>query len=360
MLLFAPLAALVPPERPAHQLLAEPAAGPPMPSIVLIVGDDVPLALLGAYGAPSFLTPNLNGLASAPGASAMTAAFTPASVCTPSRVALLTGRYPSQLSKRNDEEQPIDVGFECCEPPMNTWGPSSTLHRVMRSAGYHTAFMGKFHIDSFWHMLPKENERGALLSACAKLDEDALCVNQSCLTAAVEFATGADEAHAIQWRNLAELPNNPFHNPEELADLGKNFVKRSRAMGKRFFLHTNPSLTHSPFDGMDAAMQQKQSSLVSRLAAHLDSFDPYSAAQIAAWPDDVASGGHVMMGNLHDGFQVLAKATAWLDAALQPRPSTVNGAWHSRPSHLHSVPTVEVASVGAHTSRAPPYLRGPF
>jgi len=328
LLSIASLAALVPPERPDRQLLAKPAAGPPTPSIVLIVGDDVPLALLGPYGAPSFLTPNLNALASAPGASAMTAAFTPASICTPSRVALLTGRYPSKLAKKEHTEKehaekgPIEVGFNCCDPPIQD--TSATLHRVLRSAGYYTAFMGKFHMASPpFQALPEPNRRSPLLRACAQLDVSDFQVNDTCASAAVASAVGADEAAAIWWDNVNSLKSRPFHDPERLAELGREFVARSRGAGKRFFLHTNPTLTHEPLGPeMMAAMREKQGDMLSKVEAGLATFIPRSAAQIAAWPDHFALGGRFaitdqQLGRI-TGANNEAGAVAWLDASLQP------------------------------------------
>ena len=66
------------------------------PNIVLFVADDIPRNMLGAYGARSDLSPNLDALARE--GVVFERAFTTAPLCTPSRFALLTGRYASNAS----------------------------------------------------------------------------------------------------------------------------------------------------------------------------------------------------------------------------------------------------------------------
>ncbi len=69
---------------------AEGAAKPP--NIVIIFADDLGYGDLGCYGHPTIRTPNLDRLA-ADGVK-LTQFYSAASVCTPSRAALLTGRLP--------------------------------------------------------------------------------------------------------------------------------------------------------------------------------------------------------------------------------------------------------------------------
>jgi len=69
------------------------AAAPLSPNIVVILADDYGYGSLGAYGADSALirTPHLDRLARE--GRRFTDAYTPSSVCTPTRYALVTGRY---------------------------------------------------------------------------------------------------------------------------------------------------------------------------------------------------------------------------------------------------------------------------
>ena len=66
-----------------------------LPSIVLIMVDDLGYHDLGSYGHPEIKTPVLDNLAEE--GIRLTSFYSGASVCTPSRMALLTGAYPSRL-----------------------------------------------------------------------------------------------------------------------------------------------------------------------------------------------------------------------------------------------------------------------
>src|SRR5580658_2459468 len=72
---------------------AHAAEGPSTPNIVIILADDLGWGSVGCYGAESRLihTPNIDRLARE--GRRFTDANAPASVCTPTRYALLTGRY---------------------------------------------------------------------------------------------------------------------------------------------------------------------------------------------------------------------------------------------------------------------------
>ncbi|HRP05395.1 MAG TPA: sulfatase-like hydrolase/transferase, partial [Opitutaceae bacterium] len=61
------------------------------PNIILIVSDDVGYGDIGCYGATHVRTPNLDRLARE--GTRFTDAHATASVCTPTRFALLTGKY---------------------------------------------------------------------------------------------------------------------------------------------------------------------------------------------------------------------------------------------------------------------------
>lgn len=122
------LATIVPGISPAT---AEPSAVPGKPNIVFIIADDLGVGDLQCYGATKIKTPNLDRLA-ADGVRA-TDANASASVCTPSRYGILTGRDYWRI--KTDWQ-----GQSLIEPDRQT------VAKTLREAGYKTGYFGKWHL----------------------------------------------------------------------------------------------------------------------------------------------------------------------------------------------------------------------
>lgn len=107
------------------------------PNVIFIMADDLGYADLGVYGGRNASTPNLDALAQS--GIRFTNAYAGASVCSPSRLALITGRYPGRFEA--GLEEPIatrtDVGLD----PQEV-----TLPRIFQDAGYNTVLVGKWHL----------------------------------------------------------------------------------------------------------------------------------------------------------------------------------------------------------------------
>jgi arylsulfatase A-like enzyme len=121
-------------------LLAGPAAlaGPKKPpNIVVILADDLGIGDLGCYNKQSKIpTPNMNRLAAQ--GMRFTDAHSPSGVCSPTRYALLTGRYAWRTSLKRGVLQGYD--------PLMIEDGRMTLASLLRRHGYVTACVGKWHL----------------------------------------------------------------------------------------------------------------------------------------------------------------------------------------------------------------------
>lgn len=109
------------------------------PNIVVILADDLGYGSVGCYGADKRLvqTPSIDQLARE--GRRFTDASAPSSVCSPTRYALLTGRY-CWRSRLNDGE--VLGTFE----PLLIEPDRPTLASLLKKHGYRTGFIGKWHL----------------------------------------------------------------------------------------------------------------------------------------------------------------------------------------------------------------------
>lgn len=122
-----------------------PKQGPP--NFIIIFADDLGYGDLGCYGHPTITTPNLDRMAHE--GQKWTNFYAGASVCTPSRAALLTGRLPVRSGMASNKQR---VLF-----PDSKYGlPASeiTLAEQLKHAGYATAAIGKWHLGHKEQYLP--------------------------------------------------------------------------------------------------------------------------------------------------------------------------------------------------------------
>lgn len=111
---------------------------PALPNIVFMLADDLGYADLSCYGR-NFSTPRLDSLARE--GVLLTQAYASSPVCSPTRVALITGREPGRLRVGLDEPLAFDH-----EEKIGLPTDIPTLPGQLRKLGYRTSLFGKWHL----------------------------------------------------------------------------------------------------------------------------------------------------------------------------------------------------------------------
>jgi arylsulfatase A-like enzyme len=124
------------------------AAEPRTPNIVFILADDLGYGDVGCYNPASKIpTPNIDRLAME--GVRFTDAHSPSAVCTPTRYALLTGRYAWRTRLQRNVIGPFS------QPLISE--KQLTVAGLLRDQGYATACIGKWHLGWGW---PRPDEKG--------------------------------------------------------------------------------------------------------------------------------------------------------------------------------------------------------
>lgn len=117
------------------------------PNIIIIFADDLGYGDLSSYGHPTIRTPRLDDMA-AEGVR-FTQFYAAASVCTPSRAGLLTGRYPMRSGMVGDRSRVLFPDSDLGLAPEEV-----TIAEVLKTRGYATAAIGKWHLGHHAEFLP--------------------------------------------------------------------------------------------------------------------------------------------------------------------------------------------------------------
>ena len=213
-------------------------APPKRPNVLFILADDLGYGDLSCYGRPDYQTPVLDAFAKQ--GIRFTDNYAAAPVCTPTRCAYITGRYPQRLpvglEEPLKESSPDDVGL----PPNHP-----TVASRLKGNGYETALVGKWHLG--WKPEFGPNRHGfdeffGILSGGADY-----------------FTHRSPDGHggplapggALDlWENLTPIDRVGYLT-DLLSDKAVEIIGRPRT--KPFFLSLQYNAPHSPWEGPEDA-----------------------------------------------------------------------------------------------------------
>lgn len=180
------------------------------PNVIVVLADDLGFGDVSAYGSKTISTPNIDGLAR--GGVCFHNAYATSATSTPSRYALMTGRYPW----RNPDAKILPG-----DAPLIIKEDEYTLPKMMKEAGYATGAIGKWHLGMGkgkinWNetVKPGANEIGFDYSCLIAATNDRVP------TVYIENGdvVGLDKNDPIQidYNNKFEGEPNAIDNPEML------------------------------------------------------------------------------------------------------------------------------------------------
>lgn len=188
---------------------AEPSEPSPTPNIVIFLADDLGYADLGVQGCQDIPTPHIDSIAK--GGVRFTDGYANHPVCSPSRAALMSGRYPHRFGFEHNSG-PERYAAENFGLPRD----EPTLAERLKPLGYATGMVGKWHIGFKEGLRPHERGfdfhfgflSGAHTYLPGKRDPDPLVRNGTTVTDEKEYLTDAFAREAVSF--LDRSKGGPF------------------------------------------------------------------------------------------------------------------------------------------------------
>ncbi|MGC9355679.1 MAG: sulfatase [Mariniphaga sp.] len=116
-------------------------------NVVAVVVDDMGWRQLGCYGSEFYRSPNIDKLAE--NGVHFTNAYALAPVCSPTRAALMTGKYPARLHLKDFIPGSAPTDKALLTPQWQKFPPLEevTIAEIVKTVGYQTAIFGKWHLS---------------------------------------------------------------------------------------------------------------------------------------------------------------------------------------------------------------------
>ena len=207
------------------------------PNIVVIFADDLGYGDLGCFGHPTIATPELDRMAQE--GMKLTQFYSAAPVCTPSRAALMTGRLPMRNGMCSNKRRVLFPDSALGIPEAEL-----TIAEQLKSAGYATACIGKWHLGHLPPYLPTSNGFDSYFGIPYSNDMDRVA--------------DAPKGREAFWNPKVEYWNVPLMRNEEIVERPANqttitrryteeavsFIRENK--DQPFFLYMPHSLPHVP------------------------------------------------------------------------------------------------------------------
>ena len=212
------------------------------PNFVVIFCDDLGYGDLACFGHPTIRTPGLDRMAAQ--GQKWTTFYVGASVCTPSRAALLTGRLPIRSGMMSARRRVLFPNSKGGLPASEL-----TIAELLKSRGYATAAIGKWHLGHLPQYLPTRQGFDSYWGIPYSNDMDAVTGFPNYRKAARQdphyFAPIEQyQVPILHNEKVVEKPANQHTLTQRYTEKAIDFIKENRE--KPFFVYLAHNLPHIP------------------------------------------------------------------------------------------------------------------
>jgi arylsulfatase A-like enzyme len=194
---------------------------PTRPNVVLIMSDDMGYGDLGSYGATDIETPNIDSLAR--DGVRLTDFYANGTLCSPTRTALISGRYPQRYF--------IETALGG-EGTRGLRATATSLPRVLKNSGYATGLVGKWHLGGIAETSPSAHGFDSFFGLIGSHID-------------YYHHNRGPEQYDL-WENDAKVQQEGYMT-DLITDRSIQFIERTAPAGRPFFLDVAYNAPHWPY-----------------------------------------------------------------------------------------------------------------
>ena len=198
------------------------------PNLIFILVDDQGYYDLGCYGGTEFDTPRIDRMARE--GIRFTDYYAAAPICSPSRAGILTGCYPRRVG--------LETWVQRADSHKGIHPDELTLAELLKSSGYATACIGKWHLGFLPPFLPRQQGFDHYFGLLHNLDP-----------VEVVYFEKAGGVPLMRNGQVVKRPPDPAELTEAYTDEAISFIRRNKA--RPFFLYLPHTMAHIPMGVTD-------------------------------------------------------------------------------------------------------------
>jgi arylsulfatase A len=231
------------------------------PNIIVIFADDLGYGDLGCFGNPTIHTPHLDRMAAE--GMKLTQFYSAAPVCTPSRAALMTGRLPARSGMCSNKRRVLFPNSKGGIPASEI-----TLAEALKTKGYATACIGKWHLGHLKPFLPTQNGFDSYFGIPYSNDMDRVQTAPRGRTAFLKPKIEYWNVPLMKNNSIIERPAQQTTITRRYTEAAIEFIEKKK--DQPFFLYLPHSLPHVPLFRSPAFAGQSRRGLYGDVIEEID------------------------------------------------------------------------------------------